>query len=88
MSLFVALTFLVILAALAAAGFFMLRSSGTEAGTQEGTEELADSEAAARNSRMARALTVRIGVSVVLFICVLLAWKFGYIKPSGLPLGK
>jgi cell division protein FtsW (lipid II flippase) len=80
MSLFVALIFLVILAALAAAGFFMLRSSGSSDGTED--------EAAVRNSRMARALTVRIGVSVVLFICVLLAWKFGYIKPSGLPLGK
>ncbi len=80
MSLLVALTFLVILAALAAAGFFMLRSSGS----QEGTEH----EAAARNSRMAKALAVRIGVSVLLFICVLLAWKLGYIKPSGLPLGK
>jgi flagellar basal body-associated protein FliL len=78
MSIFVALVFLVILAALAAAGFFMLRSSGS----QEGTEE----QAAARHSRMAKALAVRIGVSVLLFICVLLAWKFGYIKPSGLPL--
>jgi ABC-type uncharacterized transport system YnjBCD permease subunit len=80
MSLIVALAFLVILAALAAAGFFMLRSSGASEGTDEQTAE--------RNSRMARALTVRIGVSVVLFICVLLAWKFGYIKPSGLPMGK
>jgi flagellar basal body-associated protein FliL len=84
MSILVALTFLVILAALAAAGFFMLRSSGTEGSS----DEQADNEATARNSRMAKALTVRIGVSVVLFICVLLAWKFGYIKPSGLPLGK
>jgi putative copper export protein len=80
MNLLVAIAFLVILAALAAAGFFMLRSSGS----QEGTEI----EASARNSRMAKALAVRIGVSVVLFICVLLAWKFGYIKPSGLPVGK
>jgi cell division protein FtsW (lipid II flippase) len=80
MSILVALAFLVILAALAAAGFFMLRSSGSQ--------ETSDEDAKARNSRMARALTVRIGVSVVLFICVLLAWKFGYIKPSGFPVGK
>jgi cell division protein FtsW (lipid II flippase) len=80
MSILVALTFLVILAALAAAGFFMLRSSGTQEGT--------DADAAKRNSRMARALTVRIGVSVVLFICVLLAWKFGYIKPTGFPVSR
>lgn len=80
MTLFVALSFFVVLAALAAAGFFMLRSSGSDDSTDE--------QAAKRNSRMARALTVRIGVSVVLFICVLLAWKFGYIKPSGLPMGQ
>jgi cell division protein FtsW (lipid II flippase) len=80
MSILVALTFLVILAALAAAGFFMLRSSGAQEGS--------DAETAKRNNRMARALTVRIAVSVVLFICVLLAWKLGYIKPTGLPMGK
>lgn len=78
MSIVFALVFIVILGALAAAGYFMLRSSG-----QENTDE----QQAAKNSRMARALTVRIGVSVVLFICVLLAWKFGYLKPSGLPIG-
>ena len=37
---------------------------------------------------MARALTVRIGLSVLLFLCLLLAWKLGYIQPGGLPLGK
>jgi UPF0716 family protein affecting phage T7 exclusion len=77
MNIFVALAFLVILAALAAAGFFMLRSSGAQQGTEVDT--------AKRNSRMARALAVRIGVSVLLFICVLLAWKLGYIQPTGLP---
>ena len=77
MSIFVALGFLIVLAALAAAGFFMLRSSGSS--------EATEADATARNSRMAKALAVRISVSVVLFICVLLAWKLGYIKPSGLP---
>jgi ABC-type uncharacterized transport system YnjBCD permease subunit len=79
MSIVFALVFFVILGALAAAGYFMLRSSG-----QESTE----ADQAAKNSRMARALTIRIGVSVVLFICVLIAWKFGYLKPSGLPIGR
>ena len=82
MTIFVALAFLLVLAALAAAGFFMLRSSNS----QEGSDEAAQSkDATARNSRMAKALAVRISVSVVLFICVLAAWKLGYIKPSGLP---
>ncbi len=79
MSIVFTLVFIVILGALAAAGYFMLRSSGQEA---------TDEQQAAKNSRMARALTIRIGVSVVLFICVLLAWKFGYLKPSGLPIGR
>jgi cell division protein FtsW (lipid II flippase) len=79
MSILTALAFLVILAALAAAGFFMLRSSGSESTDEQATQ---------RNSRMAKALALRIGVSVVLFICVLLAWKLGYIKPTGLPVSR
>ena len=31
--------------------------------------------------KMARALTVRIGLSVVLFILLMLAWWMGYISP-------
>jgi hypothetical protein len=42
----------------------------------------------AKSGGMARALTVRIGLSVFLFLCMLLAWKLGYIQPTGLPLGK
>ncbi len=79
MSIVFALVFIVILGALAAAGYFMLRSSGQVDG---------EANQAAKNSRMARALTIRIGVSVLLFICVLIAWKFGYLKPSGLPIGR
>ncbi|NJS35520.1 MAG: DUF2909 domain-containing protein [Brachymonas sp.] len=78
MSIIFALVFIVILGALAAAGYFMLRRGGQS--------ESADSSV--QNKRMVRALTVRIGVSVVLFICVLLAWKLGYINPTGLPVGR
>ncbi|WP_077034210.1 DUF2909 domain-containing protein [Pelomonas sp. KK5] len=67
MKLIVALALVGILAALAAAGFFMLKS-------RRGT----------RN--MARALTVRIGVSVALFLFILLSWKMGWIEPGGLQL--
>jgi hypothetical protein len=34
---------------------------------------------------MARALAFRVGFSVLLFVCILLAWKLGYIQPTGLP---
>jgi hypothetical protein len=33
---------------------------------------------------MARALTVRIGLSLALFILLMLAWYAGLIKPTGL----
>ena len=42
----------------------------------------------AKSGGMVRALTVRIGLSVLLFLCVLLGWKLGYIQPGGLPIGK
>ncbi len=36
------------------------------------------------SQKMARALTVRVGLSVVLFILLILAWQFGLITPHGL----
>lgn len=71
MTIFVALGFLAILASLATALFFMMR-------TGKNNRE--------RGRRMAWALTARIALSVALFLCVLLAWKLGYIRPTGLPL--
>jgi hypothetical protein len=34
---------------------------------------------------MAHALAFRVGFSILLFVCVLIAWKLGYIQPTGLP---
>ncbi len=34
--------------------------------------------------KMARSLTVRIGLSLALFILLMLAWRAGYIQPTGL----
>ena len=42
----------------------------------------------ARSGSMARALTVRIGLSVLLFVCILLSYWAGWIHPSGIPIGK
>jgi hypothetical protein len=36
---------------------------------------------------MARALAMRVGFSVLLFVCVLIAWKLGYIHPTGIRAG-
>jgi len=73
MKYFVALVFLGIFASLAFALFFMLKDGRN---------------GRAKSGGMARALTFRIGLSVFLFLCMLLAWKLGYIQPTGLPLGK
>jgi Mn2+/Fe2+ NRAMP family transporter len=62
-----------VLAALASAGFFMLRKSD---------------DGAQRDKRMARALAVRVGLSIALFVFILVAWKMGWISPSGIPTGR
>ena len=37
------------------------------------------------SKKMARALTVRVGLSLALFILLMLAWYFGLITPHGIP---
>lgn len=69
MKILVLLGFLAIVASLGSALFFMLRTQRDDA---------------ASGKRMARALAWRVGLSVVLFVCLLLAWKLGYIQPTGL----
>ena len=41
-----------------------------------------------KSKRMARALALRVGFSVLLFLCILLAWKLGFIQPTGIPPGR
>ncbi|WP_325342433.1 twin transmembrane helix small protein [Xylophilus sp.] len=62
--------FLAIFASLGTALVFMLR------GGREGRPA---------SSGMAWALAVRVGLSILLFLCLLLAWKLGWIQPTGLP---
>lgn len=73
MKYLIVVALLAVLASLGTALYFMMRDGA---------------EGQAKTSRMARALTVRIAVSVVLFACLLLAWKLGYIQPTGVPLSK
>ncbi|MEJ7931179.1 twin transmembrane helix small protein [Ramlibacter sp. AN1015] len=69
--LLVSLAFLAILGSLAAALYFMMREGDADK---------------PRSAHMARALAFRVGFSIVLFLCILLAWKLGYIRPTGIPL--
>ena len=73
MTYLVAIAFLAILGSLAAALFFMMK---------DGTN------GKAKTSGMARALAFRVGFSVLLFVCILIAWKLGYIQPTGIPAGR
>ena len=61
-----------VLGALGSAGVFMLRKG------QDGDQ---------RNRRMARALALRVGLSVALFLFILLSWYMGWVKPGGIPAG-
>ncbi len=71
MKFLVSFAFVAILASLGSALFFMMRDGRN---------------GQAKTSRMAKALAFRVGFSIVLFLCVLLAWKLGYIHPTGIPL--
>lgn len=74
MKIIIALAFVAILAALASAGIFMIKR-GPDGG-------------AAPKGRMARALAIRVGVSVSVFLFVLLSYFMGWIEPTGLPVGR
>lgn len=73
MKYFVLIAFLAIVGSLASALFFMMKDG------QDGKP---------KTSNMVRALALRVGLSVLLFICILIAWKLGYIQPTGIPLSR
>lgn len=75
MKYLVVLAFVAILLSLGSALFFMMK------GGQPGSDK-------AKSGRMARALAFRVGFSILLFLCVLVAWKLGYIQPTGIPQGR
>ena len=66
MRIFVALAFLLIVASLGSALFYLMRDKGN-------------------SNRTVNALTVRIGLSVALFLLLLFANWMGWIQSTGLP---
>ena len=66
MKILVALAFIMIIASLASALFYLMRDKG-------------------KSPRTMRALAIRVGLSIALFLCILVAWQLGYIQPTGLP---
>lgn len=69
--------FIAILGSLGAAMYFMLKG---------GEKEKQDSKTKA--NKMAKALAFRVGFSILLFICILIAWRLGYINPTGITAGR
>ena len=68
MKLIIGIAFIGILLSLAAAGIFMLKSD----------------DAQSKTNHMARALALRIGISVILFVLILVLWFLGIIRPTGI----
>ncbi|MBC7728933.1 MAG: twin transmembrane helix small protein [Microbacteriaceae bacterium] len=68
----IVMALVLVLASLAGAGLFMLRKN---------------SDGPSRDKRMARALAQRVGLSIVLFLFILLSWYMGWVRPTGLPIG-
>lgn len=77
-SVLVGIAFIAILGSLAAALIFMMRRGDGD--------DVQDDER--RSRRMARALAFRVGLSVLLFMLVLLSYLMGWIQPTGLPLSR
>ena len=80
MKYFVMFAFVLIIGSLGSALFFMMR--GDRQRGPEGGQ--ADQR---KSANMLRALALRVGLSIILFICILIAWKLGYIQPTGIPAG-
>lgn len=82
MKYLVILAFVGIIGSLGAALVFMMRGGSQGAGTDD------DNTPSPANGRMARALAWRVGLSVLLFVIVLLSYFMGWIQPTGLPVGR
>jgi len=74
MKILIALAFVAILGALGSAGWFMLRKRDTSQDEDP------------TGKRMANALAWRIGLSVALFLFILLSYLLGWIHPTGIPI--
>lgn len=68
----IVLMLVAVLGALAGAGVLMLRKGRSPDDT---------------NRPMARALALRVALSIAVFLFVLLSWYMGWMRPGGVPIG-
>lgn len=73
MNIVIALALLAIIVAMAFAGRALL---------QDGRD------GKPKSNRMVKALAVRVGLSIALFLFILISYKMGWIQPTGIPVGK
>jgi len=73
MKYLIGIAFVCIIGALVMAGVFMMRDG------RDGKP---------KSGNMMRALAVRVGLSVLLFACILFSYWAGWIQPTGIPIGK
>ena len=73
MKVLIVVVLVAIVAVLASAGVAMLRRPSADK---------------PHDARMARALALRVLLSIALFVFILLAWWLGWIQPSGLPVAR
>ena len=73
MTTLILLAFIAIVLSLGAALYYMMKNN-------------ADDKSGGK--KMASALAIRVGVSIVLFLGILLAWKVGIIHPTGIAPGQ
>jgi hypothetical protein len=78
MKILVAIAFIAILLSLASALIYMMRGTPPSDGSENPSP---------RKGNMAKALAFRVGFSILLFVCVLIAWKMGWVQPTGIPAG-
>ncbi len=71
MKIVVALAFVLIIGSLACALVFMMRDG------RDGKP---------KTNNMVRALALRVGISILLFVFILISYKLGWIEPTGVPL--
>ena len=76
MKFIVIVAFIAIIGSLAFAGFYLMRG------------DKSDDDDERRSRNMAWSLALRVGLSIALFLLILLAWKLGYIRPAGVPVGQ
>ena len=73
MTIIVSLAFIAIISSLGLAMYFMLKG-----GQSEKNKAL----------NMSKALALRVGLSIALFLCILISWQMGWIEPTGIKAGQ